>query len=88
MNGSKIFRNRNFFVFDIIGAAVIYMLSVLFVFGIREATISVCRYFPVALCSMASIYVMFFVMGVYRVLWPYAGSKDYVRVTGSCVMGM
>ena len=35
MNGSRIFRNRNFFVFDIIGAAVIYMLSVLFVFGIR-----------------------------------------------------
>ncbi len=88
MNGSKIFRNRNLLVFDIIGAAVIYMLSVLFVFGIREATINVCRYSPVALCSMASIYVMFFVMGVYRVLWPYAGSKDYVRVTGSCVMGM
>ncbi len=88
MKENRIFRNRNIFVFDIIGAAVIYMLSVLFVFGIREATVNVCRYFAVALCSVASICIMFFVMGVYRVLWPYAGTKDYVRIAGSAVMGM
>ncbi len=81
-------RNRIIFLFDILGAAIIYMLSILFVFGIHAATRNVYVFLPVALSSTASICLVYYIGGMYRVLWRYAATKDYARIAVCSVISV
>ena len=86
MKNSKIFRNRVILLFDIIGAFFIYFAAVLFVLGFKEATISVYRNYGVVLCVSAYTLLVYQINGIYRVLWPHAGTRDYIKLCVSSVI--
>ena len=86
MKNSKIFRNRIILLFDIIGAVFIYFASVLFVLGFKAASISALNNYMIAVCIVVYTLVIYQVNGLYRVLWPYAGSKDYMKLCLSAVI--
>ncbi len=87
MKKSKSISNKQIFVLDIIGAIILYMLSVIFVLGIRMATITTARYAGIALGTILALYGSFNIFGIYKVLWNFAGTKDYVRICSSCIVG-
>lgn len=84
---SKIFRNRIIALFDLLGAVLIYLFSIIFNLGLRQGTVNVVHYGGIAIATMLLLYGSFYVAGVYRILWPFAGTKDYVRITASAVVG-
>ncbi len=86
MKNSKIFRNRIILLFDIIGVLFIYFAAVLFVLGFREATISAYRHYGVAVSVSVFTLLVYQFNGIYRVLWPHAGSRDYIRLCLSAVI--
>lgn len=83
MKNSKIFRNRIIFLFDILGALFIYFGAVLFVLGFKEATISAAKYSGIAIAVILSTALVYWLNGIYRILWPFAGSKDYIKLCAS-----
>ncbi len=85
VKNSKIFRNRVILLFDIIGALFIYFASVLFVLGLNEATINVAHYSGMFLSVTISTLVVYWLNDIYRILWPFAGSKDYIKL---CFSGL
>jgi len=80
MRETKILRNRIIFLFDILGAAIIYMASIVFLFGLRQGTVNVTTFLPIAISVLASFSLVYYIAGIYRVLWAYAGTKDYARL--------
>lgn len=88
MKEVKFSRNRYIFLCDVLGACIIYMLSILFVFGMRSATLNVIKYMPVGICSLISVSGVYYIAGVYRVLWRFAGTKDYARMGMSAVISV
>ncbi len=84
---SKIFRNRVVFIFDLLGAIVFYFGSVLFVLGFNRATVNAANYFPIALSVIVSLFGTYFLSGVYRILWVFGGSKDYIKLCLSSIVG-
>jgi len=83
---SKFFRNRIIFLFDILGTVLIFFASVLFVMGFKEATINVMNFSGIALCVMGSVCIAYLLNGIYRILWAFAGSKDYIKLCMSAVI--
>ena len=80
-------RNRTIFLFDILGSAIIYMLGIVFLFGTREGTVNALNFMPLGLVITASMILIYFIAGMYRVLWNYAGTKDYARMVLCSVIG-
>lgn len=85
---SKFFRNRVIFLFDVLGAIFIYMLSVLFILGFKSATVEVVNFSGIFVCVLISICTAYFLNGIYRILWAFAGSKDYIKLCMSAVIAM
>ena len=86
MKNSKIFRNRVIFLYDILGIVLIFFASVLFVMGFKEATLKVARFSAILASVLFSVCISYLCNGVYRVLWPFAGSKDYMKLcVSSCI---
>ncbi len=88
MKQIQFLRNRVIFLFDLLGAAIIYLCSILFVFGLHTATIRASVFMPVAFSNAASIFLVFYIGGVYRVLWKYAATKDYARISICAIIGI
>ncbi len=88
MKEVKFLRNRMIFLFDILAAAIIYLASILFVCGLHQGTLSVYNFMPVAFTTILSICLVFYMGGVYRVLWQYAATKDYVRISSCALIGI
>ncbi len=88
MKDSKFFRNRIIFLFDVLGMIFIYFVSILFVLGFKNATINVVNYMGIAFAVMLSVCGAFLLNGVYRVLWAFAGSKDYIKLFLSSVIAV
>ncbi len=88
MKEVKFLRNRMIFLFDILAAAIIYMASILFVCGLHQGTLNVYNFLPVAFTTALSICVVFYMGGVYRVLWQYAATRDYVRISTCALIGV
>lgn len=87
MKNSKFLGNKVIFFFDILGAVIIYMLSVIFVLGLKMATIKVARYSGIAVGTVIALYGSLHIFGIYKVLWTLAGTRDYVRLCLSCIIG-
>lgn len=88
MKNSMVFRNRVILFFDVFGSALIYLLSILFVLGSTRATLNIINYMPIAFGVIASLCLTFYVSGEYRVLWPYACTRDYVKLTVSALVAV
>ena len=87
MKNSRFLGNKVIFLFDVLGAVILYMLSVIFVLGLKMATIKVARYSGIAVGTIIALYGAFHIFGIYKVLWNLAGTKDYVRLCSSCILG-
>lgn len=88
MKEFKFTRNRYIFLYDILGACIIYMLSILFVFGLSSATVRVTTYLPVFICTLAAVCGVYYISGAYRVLWQFAGTRDYARMGMASVIAV
>ena len=88
MKDSKIFRNRAIAFMDIFGASLIYIFSVVFVFGVKQTTINLKEFFLIGASTLILLYGMYLAFGMYRVLWGYAGTKDYIRLVTATVIGV
>ncbi len=87
MKNSRFLGNKVIFCFDILGAIILYMLSVIFVLGLKMATIKVARYSGIAVGTIIALYGAFHIFGIYKVLWNLGGTKDYARLVSSCILG-
>jgi len=85
MKDSKIFRNRVIFLFDIVGSIFLFFASVLFVLGFKEATLNVFYFSFIGVFVIGFISIIYFINGLYKILWAFAGAKDYIRL---CVSGI
>ena len=88
MRDSKIFRNRVIFLYDILGSVIIFFCSLLFVMGSKEATLNAVKFSGIAIAVTFSVCGSYLCNGMYRVLWPYAGSKDYIRLSASSLLAI
>ena len=85
MKDSKLFRNRVIFLFDVLGTIFIYFASLLFVLGFREATINAVKFSGIALSILLSLIWVFYFGGIYKILWTFAGTKDYIKLCTAVV---
>ena len=81
-------RNRTILLFDILAAVIVYAFSILFVFGFYQATVNVLLFMPVGIGCAGSICFAYFIGRMYRVLWKYAGTKDYLRLVLCAFVGV
>lgn len=88
MKDSKLFRNRVIFLFDVLGTMLIYLISVMFVLGLRETTIKIVNYSGIALSVLISLCGAYLLNGIYRILWAFAGAKDYIKICMSSVIAI
>ncbi len=88
MKEVKFLRNRTIFLFDILAAVLIYMATILFVCGLGKATINAYNFMPVGFTTVFAIIFVFYIGGVYRVLWQYAATRDYIRISTCAVIGV
>ncbi len=87
MKDSKLFRNRVIFLFDMLGIIILYILSVLFVEGAKELTLNISKFVPIAFFVFVSICGLYFENNIYHILWPFAGTKDYIKICLCAITG-
>lgn len=79
-------RNRYLMMFDIIFTALSFLLSSFAVYGLSGfSDVFLNNLHGVAL-SVFIFIAVFYVFGVYQVLWVYAGTRDYLKITASCAV--
>ena len=81
-------RNRILLLVDIFGTLMLYMLSVVFMFGIMAGTVKFIKYLPVGIGVALSMSLVMYISSLYRVLWEYASTRDYIRLTMTSVIGI
>ncbi len=85
MKNSKWLRNRYIFAFDVFGMVLMYVLSVALVYGeISLKSFSQDIFVPV-FASAALFCTTFSVSGIYKTLWQFGGTKDYIKLIVSCI---
>ncbi len=88
MKKHGLLRNRIILALDIFGIAMLYMFSIIFMFGMKQGTVNFMKFIPVELAITISFCFVFYVANIYRVLWTYAGARDYIRLSMSVVIAL
>ncbi len=88
MKKHGLFRNRIILALDIFGIAMLYMFSIIFMFGLKQGTVNFMKFMPVELAITISFCFVFYVANIYRVLWTYAGTRDYIRLSMSVIIAV
>ena len=82
---SGIFRNRNLFICDAVIIVISYFLSTLLIYNIYS-TIDIMMHNAVIIAATICIYVgIMYLFDLYKRMWIYAGTRDYVRLVMGCL---
>lgn len=81
---SGIFRNRSLLILDVFIVAVSYFLITLLIHNIYQtAAIMVQNIFAIVFTAAMFVGILF-LLNLYRIMWVFAGTKDYVRLALGC----
>ena len=79
-----VIRNRYLFIADLLFIPIAYLASLLLINNIFSAVNIALSNIPAILITDIIFAIVNMLCGVYTVMWVYGGTKDYVRITGSC----
>lgn len=79
-----VIRNRYLFIADLLFIPIAYLASLLLINNIFSAVNIALSNIPAILITDIIFAIINMLCGVYTVMWIYGGTKDYVRITGSC----
>ncbi len=79
-----IIRNRYLFIADLLFVPIAYLASLLLTKNIFNAIDVALSNIPAILITDIIFAVVNILCGVYTVMWIFGGTKDYIRVGGSC----
>lgn len=83
---SGIFRNRNLLILDIIIVIVSYFMTTLLIHNIYDTVdIMLQNIFAVG-CTVVVFAGTLFFFKLYRIMWVFAGTKDYIRLASGCIV--
>ncbi len=83
---SGIFRNRNLLVLDVIIVMVSYFMTTLLIHNIYDTTEIFLKCIFAVGFSVAVFIAAMLAFNLYRIMWVFAGSKDYARLVIACVI--
>lgn len=83
---SGIFRNRNLLILDVAIVIVSYFIITLLIHNIYD-TVNIVMQNVFAVGFTAAMFIgSLLALKMYRIMWVFAGTKDYVRLASSCAL--
>ncbi len=85
MKNPKLYRNRIIFLADLVSVVLSYMFCVFYIFGFNDAQTHILNSLIISGISAFVFCTVAHASGIYNILWSYAGTKDYIKLSGGCL---
>ncbi len=85
MKNSNLYRNRNIFFIDLASVILTYMFCVFFIYGAGNTHKYVSGTLIMSVISAAVFCTVAYAGGNYKILWAFAGTKDYITLSAGCL---
>lgn len=85
MKNKNFFQNRYIFFADIIGIALSYIFCSVFIYGIKKSMFYSVDSLVLMLLAIPVFCSMLYASGIYKTMWGFAGTKDYVNLISACI---